>query len=166
MCVYLYTQEESWIRAGFYIAAIIIFIVATIGVFIWKFAYPPSVAVYETDPSKSLIFQLFQKLVNKDISQLTCPCSNPAIMREAGFQGYSDFVTFVWDTIGANNLKSDWFKDKMYDIFLDACAPHYCNYMEPQVDVDNAMDGFAVGGILLLNALTIHSLLVKFCIQG
>ena len=93
------------------------------------------------------------------------------------FADTTDFVYFVWDlldTSGANDLKSDWYKDydrtTTYDSFLDICAPDYCNYMEPQGAVDNVMDAIAVlgsiWGILLLIAGTTYSLLVTYVIKG
>jgi hypothetical protein len=74
---------------------------ATIGVFVWKFAYPPAVAQSEDFPTRSRIIELHQSEAKKDISKLNCQCTESATMGD----------------IGAN-------RDTLYalDDFVDYCA--------------------------------------------
>ncbi len=67
-------QDESWLRGGIFIGVIILFILAVIGVFIFKYANPPLVSGKHQNPSVEKVKELQKENQNGDISQLSCSC--------------------------------------------------------------------------------------------
>jgi hypothetical protein len=89
-------QEINWVRSGLYIAVIVIFVLAFIGIFAYKFKYPGTVSERLASPTNAQLKDLHDQHSNGEIFQLYCPCTESFSMEDAGIDGNSlDFTELV-----------------------------------------------------------------------